>query len=312
MIPGLPAQATVNAVPGSTSRSQPAQQSPGADTPDADGWAQSSATGKSHERSSSEPEAHPAEEAFSPQPLSARRLSHNRTVKSPGTPAVRRVDFGYFVRPAEETSSGSSRVEPCLGYLVAHPAGLLLMDTGVGRHPEVEARYRPRRRALPAALADAGVRLDEVRLVVNCHLHLDHCGGNPELPRRPIFVQRLELATARNAEDYTLPELIDAPDLRYEELDGEAELLPGVLVVPTPGHTPGHQSLVVRATDGTVVVAGQSHDSASAYSADALAWRARNDGYPPPLPSAPAWAERLQQLDPARVVFAHDHAVWEP
>jgi len=225
--------------------------------------------------------------------------------------AVRRVDFGYFVRPAEETGTGSSRVEPCLGYLVEHPDGLLLMDTGMGTHPEVDAHYRPRRRSLPTALADVGVRVEDVALMVNCHLHFDHCGGNPLLPGRPIFTQRVELAAARGTE-YTLPELVDAPGLRYEQLDGEAEVLPGVLVLPTPGHTAGHQSLVVRRDDGTVVVAGQSHDTATAYSADALAWRAARDGHGPPLPVTPAWIDRLQRLDPARVVFAHDHAVWEP
>jgi hypothetical protein len=68
----------------------------------------------------------------------------------------------------------------------------------------------------------------------------------------------------------------------------------------------------VRAEDGTVVVAGQSHESSTAYAADALAWSAAQDGHPPPLPSTPAWMERLQQMDPARVLFAHDRSVWEP
>jgi N-acyl homoserine lactone hydrolase len=225
---------------------------------------------------------------------------------------VRRVDFGYFVRSAVETGTGASRVEPCLGYLVDHPDGLLLVDTGMGNHPDVEARYRPRRRGLDAALAGAGARVEDVRFVVNCHLHFDHCGSNPALPGRPIFVQRVELDSARHAPDHTLPELVDAPGLRHEVLDGEAEILPGLLVVPTPGHTPGHQSLVVRRRDGTVIVAGQSHDTAAGYGADVLAWRARRDQHEAPLPPAPAWIDRLQRLDPARVVFAHDNAVWEP
>ena len=80
----------------------------------------------------------------------------------------------------------------------------------------------------------------------NCHLHFDHCGGNPELPGRPVFTQRTELDLARNVEDHTLPELIDAPGISYTELDGETEILPGVRIVPTPGHTAGHQSVVVR------------------------------------------------------------------
>jgi N-acyl homoserine lactone hydrolase len=99
--------------------------------------------------------------------------------------------------------------------------------------------------------------------VVNCHLHFDHCGGNSQLPGWPIITQRVELEAARSA-SYTLQEVIDAPGLRYEELDGEAEILPDVLIVPTPGHTAGHQSLVVCAGNGTVVAAGQSHDTAIA------------------------------------------------
>lgn len=225
---------------------------------------------------------------------------------------VHRIDFGYFIRPAEETGTGAPRVDPCLGYLVEHPDRLLLVDTGMGSDPDVDAYYRPRRRPLAAALASAGFQIEDVEMVVNCHLHFDHCGGNPELGGRTIFTQRVELEAARSTENYTLPHLIDWPGLTYEELDGEAEVLDGVLILPTPGHTAGHQSLVVRRNDGTIVVAGQSHDIATGYSADALAWRARTEGHAAPLPATPAWLDRVQQLDPRRVVFAHDHAVWEP
>src|SRR5690349_7711248 len=114
-----------------------------------------------------------------------------------GEMAVRRVDFGYFVRPGEETWGGVPRVEPTLGYLIEHPQGKVLVDTGMGRHPEVDQRYRPRRVGLGEALAGVGVGLAEVRFVVNCHLHFDHCGGNPELAGRPVFAQRAELSAAR-------------------------------------------------------------------------------------------------------------------
>jgi len=202
---------------------------------------------------------------------------------------VKRVDFGYFVRPAQETGSGSPRVEPCLGYLVEHPDAVLLFDTGMGTHPDVDAHYRPRRRSLPAALTSTGHQPDDITHVANCHLHFDHCGGNP-----------------------LLAQLLDSPRTRWEELDGETQILPGVTLIPTPGHTDGHQSLIVRRSDGVVIVAGQSHDTATQYSADALAVRARHDGHAAPLPIAPAWMDRLQRMDPSRVVFAHDHAVWEP
>lgn len=70
-----------------------------------------------------------------------------------------------------------------MGYLVEHPDGLL-MDTGMGTHPEVDAYSRPRRRSLPTALSDAGARVEDVALVVNCHLHFDH-GGRPPTTARP-------------------------------------------------------------------------------------------------------------------------------
>ena len=221
---------------------------------------------------------------------------------------VRRVDFGYFIRPATETGTGSPRVEAVLGYLVEHPEGLLLVDTGMGDgDPYVESHYQPHRIPLPAALSAAGAHPDDIRHVVNCHLHFDHSGGNPLLPSRPIYTQRRELELARTAEHHTLPWLIDTPGATYVELDEETEILPGVVIVPTPGHTAGHQSVVVRRSDGTVVVAGQSHDRASQFSADELAARIKDAGV-----AAPWWMERLLSFDPARVVFAHDNAVWTP
>src|SRR6266581_3867253 len=180
---------------------------------------------------------------------------------------VQRVDFGYFVRPAE--------------------------DTGTGSHPEVDAHYRPRRVELRAALATSGAQISDIALAANCHLHFDHCGGNPVLGQIPVFVQGTELDTARQTQDSTLPELIEAS--RFERVTGEAEVLPGVFLMPTPGHTAGHQSLVVRRPDGAVIVAGQSHDTATQYAADQLAWQAHRDA----PRSAPARHPRLDRCPAA-------------
>ena len=226
--------------------------------------------------------------------------------------AVRRVDFGYFVRPGEETGTGSPRVEALLGYVVEHAGGVLLFDTGMGSRPDVDAHYRPTRTDLHEALREAGYRLDEISEVANCHLHFDHCGGNPLLTGRPSFAQTNELEVARNAKDYTIPELVDPAGTRWQELDGETEVRPGITLIPTPGHTDGHQSLVVRGSDGVVIVAGQSHDSAHGFAADALALRAHHDGVEEPLPVSPAWMEVLLAMDPSYVLFAHDHSVWTP
>ena len=65
---------------------------------------------------------------------------------------IRRVDFGYFVRPDAETGTGAPRVEAVLGYVVEHADGALLFDTGMGSRPDVDAHYRPTRTDLQAAL----------------------------------------------------------------------------------------------------------------------------------------------------------------
>jgi len=226
--------------------------------------------------------------------------------------AVRRIDFGYVIVPGTPDTDEAPHVNPCLGYVVVHPQGVLLFDTGIGQSAAVDARYRPRRRALASALTSADTTIDDVTHVVNCHLHFDHCGGNALFAGRPIFTQRSELSAARSTPRYTIPDLVDPAGVRYEEIDGDFEVLPGVLIVPTPGHTDGHQSLVVRRADGTVIVAGQSHNTSSAYSADVLNWHERRCDPSSPLPTPPSWVDRLQTMDPRRVVFAHDNAVWEP
>ncbi|GAA1889010.1 N-acyl homoserine lactonase family protein [Asanoa iriomotensis] len=218
---------------------------------------------------------------------------------------VRRIDLGYFVRPAEEAGAAHPRVEPVYGYLVRRTEGLLLFDTGMGTHPDVDAHYKPTRRPLDEALANAGVTRDDVTMIVNCHLHFDHCGGNPGFPRTPIVAQQTELAAARTTTDYTLPELVDFQDAHYLELSGETELWPGVWIIPTPGHTDGHQSVAVRREDGTVILAGQARDDATTYGRDVLADKEPGVPYP-------KWVERLKELDPKLVVFAHDAAVWMP
>ncbi|MEU3631082.1 N-acyl homoserine lactonase family protein [Streptomyces fradiae] len=230
--------------------------------------------------------------------------------------SVRRLDLGYFTRPADEAGTPWPRVEPVLAYLVRHEAGLLLFDTGVGSgDPAAEDHYRPRRRDLRGALAEAGVAPGDLDLVVNCHLHVDHCGGNPLLAGRPVLVQRRELAAAR-AGGYTIDALVDFPGARYEELDGEAEVWPGVHVLPTPGHTDGHQSLAVAGPAGVTVLAGQAFDLASGFASDEMARRAVLDdpdgagGRLGPVPYRP-WLDRLAALGAGRVVFAHDRSVWE-
>ncbi len=225
---------------------------------------------------------------------------------------VARIELGTFVRPPQETGVARGRIEPVLGYVARTTAGVLVLDTGLGQaDQETEDWYRPRRVGIERALGTVGLAVEDVDLVVNCHLHFDHIGGNPSFVGPPILVQRRELETARGTE-YTVPALVDFPGARYEPLDGEAEVAPGVHLIPTPGHVDGHQSVVLECEDGSIVLAGQAYDVASQWSADVLAARAESLGHEPPLPRPSPWMERLLEFDPRRVVFAHDHAVWTP
>jgi N-acyl homoserine lactone hydrolase len=219
---------------------------------------------------------------------------------------IRRVLLGHYTRPAGDPLAGRRIVVGA--YLVPHLDGPVLFDTGIGEgEPEFDRHYRVVRRPLRDGLHALGVVPDDVRIVVNCHLHADHCGGNRELPGRPLFVQRPELEAAREP-GYTIPALVDFPGAAYQVLDGEAEILPGVRVVLTPGHTAGHQSLVVDCAEGPVVLLGQAYEFASDWARAAFAWSLASDGAEAPLDDDPAWVGRLRALDPCRVLLAHDLA----
>ena len=99
---------------------------------------------------------------------------------------------------------------------------------------------------------------------------------------------------------------------QFERICGAEEILPRVHLIPTPGHTAGDQSLVVQQSGGSIVVAGQSHGTATQYAAEQLAWRAHHDHHDGSVPEIPEWIDTLQRFDPRIVYFAHDHSVWMP
>src|SRR2546422_8598747 len=141
---------------------------------------------------------------------------------------------------------------PVYVQVIDHPAARVLVDTGITElHPEV-ADLDPR--LVP--LSEQAFDLAGVDVVVNTHLHFDHCGGNHLFAGRPIYVQRQELEDARTEDDYTIREWVEAPGLRYEPVDGELELLPGLRLVPAPGHTRGLQVVVVETGGRPLVVGG--------------------------------------------------------
>lgn len=223
-------------------------------------------------------------------------------------PDIRRIHYGYVVVPEQYPDAGQPLV--VTGFVVPHPDGLVLFDTGMAPiTDEVRERYHPRRRPVREALTQSGIDPDAIIAIVNCHMHLDHSGGNWELPGVPIYVQRVELENARTP-DFTYPEYTcDFPGARLEVIDGEHELRPGIRIVPTPGHTTGHQSLLVSTDDGVVMLAGQAAETWN-FSAFTLADRLTAE-LGDPIGDHPDWARLLRERDVQRAYLAHDLMVWE-
>src|ERR671939_1241527 len=138
---------------------------------------------------------------------------------------------------------------PGIIHVIDHPSGRLLVDTGmIDSTPELDAEWSPRIR--PENIPR------DVACVINTHLHFDHCGGNRLFAGVPIHVQARELADARARDDYTIREWVDFDGATYVEHDGEVELLPGVRLLPAPGHTDGHQVVIVETDAGRNVLGG--------------------------------------------------------
>lgn len=195
-------------------------------------------------------------------------------------------------------------------FLIRHPERPILVDTGVGfGDAKIDEWYQPRPVRIGEALAAHGVSVENVRLVINSHLHFDHSGQNAALGRGAIYVQAREM-TAAAGSSYTVREWVQFPGANYVELEGDAEVAPGVRVLATPGHTPGHQSVAVETDDGKVLIAGQA-----IYSLTEFEHIARTGellpGDPPPDPDAYLdSARRLVRLGADVVFFSHDEAVY--
>ncbi|MGH7765185.1 MAG: N-acyl homoserine lactonase family protein [Candidatus Dormibacteraceae bacterium] len=198
---------------------------------------------------------------------------------------------------------------PVHGFAIKHPrAGVILVDTGVGWPTELVKEWRVVNRHAADVLAEHDLSPADVRIVINTHLHFDHCGQNAVFRHAPFYVQRAELDRARRQEK-TTAEWFDFAGARFELLDGDAEIAEGVKVVATPGHTVGHQSVLVDTPDGSAVMIGDAAYTADIYrdveEADLSIWNGQHA-------NREAWAGSLKMLHgmhPHAVHFCHDTRV---
>ena len=114
----------------------------------------------------------------------------------------------------------------------------------------------------------------------------------------------------RASPDYAEPTALDLDDGSYEVIDGVHEVVPGIRSLPTPGHTPGHQAVVVDTAEGPTVLAGQGYRQVSEYAMALRAVELEDAGEVDHPPYEP-WVRDVRDLDPFRVLFAHDLAIWQ-
>jgi glyoxylase-like metal-dependent hydrolase (beta-lactamase superfamily II) len=150
--------------------------------------------------------------------------------------------------------------------LVEHDDGLVLIDTGIGNKENdkfidiygVQNAGANGRTQLEDALRQLGHGPDDVRWVINTHLHFDHAGGDTWLdpagkvglafPKARYVVQQGELDFARNTNERTAASYLahNFENVPFQLVDGEAQVLPSIRVLPTPGHVPYHQSVLIE------------------------------------------------------------------
>lgn len=184
---------------------------------------------------------------------------------------LRAFTCGWFQSPMSFFDGGEDRQivrSPIPAYLVEHPKGKALFDTGLGLRfqREIEQKLGPGETGFEFdASADIAFRLRAVDVdpgainwIVNSHFHADHCGGNASIPNATIVVQRREREAARVSENL---KVYNSDDYDHGHpvlaIDGEHDLFGDgtVRIVPTHGHTPGHQSMIVKLPGGDVLLA---------------------------------------------------------
>jgi N-acyl homoserine lactone hydrolase len=188
---------------------------------------------------------------------------------------------------------------PVHGFVVTHPGGAMLVDTGCGGPGHVLESWQVVNRTVADALAELDMSPADIDLVVNTHLHFDHCGQNAVFRHAPCYVQRAELLRAQR-EASELYEWFSFASARWELLDGDTEIVPGVSVVATPGHTVGHQCVVVSGSD---LLIGDAAYTPAVYADPALGERI--PGQAADVAAFGSSLGRLRELAPERVHFCH-------
>lgn len=152
-----------------------------------------------------------------------------------------------------------------------------------------------------------GIDPAQVTYVINTHFHFDHCGGNLFFPNAEFVVQKDHYEWALQSEQCPKRDF-NIPGLRWRLVDGDQDFLPGVKLIATPGHVPGHQSVIIHLPEtGPVIITGDAiflketmEKDAPVTAFDPILYRL----------SVKKIVEMERQLS-ARILVAHEQKEWE-
>jgi N-acyl homoserine lactone hydrolase len=150
-----------------------------------------------------------------------------------------------------------------LAWLLMRGEEKILVDTGVFgpvERPEIRSRYdQIPGQMMEPQLGRFSTTPDEIPLVICTHLHLDHAGGSAYFKKARFVVQKREMEYAKDP----LPIHKGAYDMdfsgmKFDYVDGDAEIVSGIKVILTPGHSPGGQAVLVDTEKGLYILAGDT------------------------------------------------------
>jgi N-acyl homoserine lactone hydrolase len=211
---------------------------------------------------------------------------------------------------------GSSNYGMVVCYLIQTSDGKnILVDSGIPADYQLPAGTpsHSHERNVVGLLADLGLRPEDVDILVCTHFDTDHCGYHDAFSRAELVVQRAQYELACGGQPRFAPARHhwDHPALRYRLIDGDTELLPGITLIETSGHTAGHQSVLVRLPQtGPVLLAIDAVVLARLFTPERRAWPLDED-------EEQLRASTRKLLDIVKregvplVVFGHDADQWQ-
>jgi len=214
--------------------------------------------------------------------------------------------------------SGTPVRIPSYGVLIEHDEGLFLFDTGFDlEHTNAvlpfELPEQTSEQTIAAQLERCGFSTDDVTVLVNSHLHFDHCGGNKHVRKAKVVLHEKELAEARECQPFERLGYSDRSwdweGARFETVSGDVELAKGLWLYETPGHTIGHYSALAKPANG---------DRALLFAFDVVyTGEAFEKGVQPGFHYDPVAGvrsiQRLRELaaeHDAEILFSHDMDAW--